>query len=343
MPSTTNATATIHTLRNIFSTHGLPVHLVSDNGPPFTSAELKTFMKQKGIYHIRTPPFHPASNGAAEKAVQTFKRALQKDTATVPLKHKLANFLLSYRTTPHSATGQAPCIMLMHRSIQTRLDLVYPSLTDVISRHQKSQCPSHDNSQPLRRFAVGDTVLARDYRTNQAKWSEETMTQVLGPLTSEVYLPDTQLKWKRHTDQLVHCPSSTASPTNTTDSLVSFPSVACRQDQLTVLQFLLETHFLRRSSINKLRLLLWLHPQPQISEDTRVASDSAETTADSNSSTAITSILGRNPVSPIATSSLCRSTRLSRPPERLDLYFFALLCCDGLRLLVSGEVFLPFI
>ena len=155
MPSKTNATATIHTLRNIFSTHGLPVHLVSDNGPPFTSVEFETFMKQNGIYHVRTPPFHPSSNGAAEKAVQTFKRALQKDTSTVPLKHKLANFLLSYRTTPHSATGQAPCILLMRRSIRRRLDLVHPSLTDVISRHQKSQCLSHDNSQPLQRFAVG--------------------------------------------------------------------------------------------------------------------------------------------------------------------------------------------
>ena len=226
MPSTTNATATIHTLRNIFSTHGLPVHLVSDNGPPHTSAEFETFMKQNSIYHIRTPPFHLSSNGAAEKAVQTFKRALQKDTSTVPLKHKLANFLLSYRTTPHSATGQAPCTLLMHRSIRTRLDLVHPSLTDVISRHQQSQCLSHDNSQPLRRFAVGDMVLARDYRTNQAKWSEGTITQVLGPLTYEVYLPDTQLTWKRHTDQLIHCPSSSASPTNTADSLVPSP-VSC--------------------------------------------------------------------------------------------------------------------
>ena len=119
--------------------------------------------------------FTPRQTDQLRKRYRKFKRALQKDKSTVPLKHKLANFLLSYRTTRHSATGQAPCTLLMHRSIRTRLDLVHPSLTDVISRHQQSQCFSHDNSQPVRRFAVGDTVLAQDYRTNQAQWSEELL------------------------------------------------------------------------------------------------------------------------------------------------------------------------
>ena len=72
MPSTTKASATIQVLRDIFAVHGLPVELVSDNGPPFASEEFATFTRQNGIRHIRSPPFHPSTNGAAERAVKTF-------------------------------------------------------------------------------------------------------------------------------------------------------------------------------------------------------------------------------------------------------------------------------
>ena len=70
MPHTT-ATVTIQALRSIFAIHRLPVELLSDNGPPFTSEEFATFMRQNGIGHLRSPPFHPATNGASERAVQT--------------------------------------------------------------------------------------------------------------------------------------------------------------------------------------------------------------------------------------------------------------------------------
>ena len=130
MATSTNAASTIRVLRNIFATHGLPVQLVSDNGPPFSSAEFEAFMKQNGIHHFRTPPFHPSSNGASEKAVQMVKKALLKGPPTTPLHYRLVNFLLNYRTTPHSTTGQFPSVLLMRRSVRTQLDLIHPSLKE---------------------------------------------------------------------------------------------------------------------------------------------------------------------------------------------------------------------
>ena len=67
------STITIDQLRSIFATHGLPEMLVTDNGTVFTSDEFNRFTKQNGIRHVRSAPYHPASNGLVERAVQTLE------------------------------------------------------------------------------------------------------------------------------------------------------------------------------------------------------------------------------------------------------------------------------
>ena len=64
------STVTIDQLRSICVTHGLPEMLVTGNSSVFTSDE---FQKQNGIRHVKSMPYHPASNGLVERAVQTFK------------------------------------------------------------------------------------------------------------------------------------------------------------------------------------------------------------------------------------------------------------------------------
>lgn len=62
----------------MFSVHRLPDVVVTDNGPTFTGELFQEFVKRNGIRHIRTAPFHPASNGLAKRAVQTLKNGLKK-------------------------------------------------------------------------------------------------------------------------------------------------------------------------------------------------------------------------------------------------------------------------
>ena len=104
----TSALKVAAVLRRIFSTHGYPECLVTDNGPPFTSSEFNSFMDQCGILHKLTPPYHPSSNGLAESMVKTLKSYLNKENKTSDMEKSLADFLMSYRNTPHTSTGHSP-------------------------------------------------------------------------------------------------------------------------------------------------------------------------------------------------------------------------------------------
>ena len=75
-PMTSATTAkTVEVLRQLFPSYGLPEEVVLDNGPQFIS--VSDFMKANGVKHVRIAPYHPASNGLAERFVQSFKTALK--------------------------------------------------------------------------------------------------------------------------------------------------------------------------------------------------------------------------------------------------------------------------
>jgi len=103
---TTTTKMTVNVLSDIFTTHGFPRILVSDNRPQFTSSELEDYLFQNNIVHYRSPPYHPSTNGLAENMVKNIKHHLKK--------HKLANisccvsdFLRVYHNTLHITTNRA--------------------------------------------------------------------------------------------------------------------------------------------------------------------------------------------------------------------------------------------
>ena len=87
---------TINQLRPLFTTHGIPEVLASDNGKPFTSTEFSELTKRNGIRHIKTAPYHPSSNGLAERAVKTVKVELKKCNDVGSLNCQLAQLFFQY-------------------------------------------------------------------------------------------------------------------------------------------------------------------------------------------------------------------------------------------------------
>ena len=98
----------------MFARYGIPVTLVSDNAPQFSSAELKEFAEAYGSHHITTSPYCPQANGQAECTVHTMKNLLRnaKDPHMV---------LLSYHATPLEWCRLTPAELLMGRKIRTNL------------------------------------------------------------------------------------------------------------------------------------------------------------------------------------------------------------------------------
>ena len=195
--NSTSASQTIDKLRTMFSTHGLPVTLVSDNEPPFSSADFQDFMHCNGIVHQRVPPYHPSSKGLAENMVKSLKQALNKAHRSDSMETKIAKFLATYRATLHSVTGKSPAEILLQRLPRTRLSLIHPCMP----RRMSVTVEQRVGHRPPRLFNEGQEVLLRDLRPNAPqKWRHAVILCKQGPLTYKVVV-DGQTK-QAHVDQL---------------------------------------------------------------------------------------------------------------------------------------------
>ncbi|XP_022101226.1 uncharacterized protein LOC110984905 [Acanthaster planci] len=120
------AATTVRVLQRLFSTHGIPETVITDNRTQFVSEELSQFLSQNGVEHLQTAPKHPSSNGLAERAVQTVKVGVKK-IRSGDLELRLQQFLLCYRVTPQLTTGKSPSELLYRRQIRTKLNQLKPN------------------------------------------------------------------------------------------------------------------------------------------------------------------------------------------------------------------------
>ena len=123
----TNTKSVVNAMKSVFSCHGIPRKLRSDNGPQFNSKEFRSFCDQYGIQHVTSSPHFQSSNGEAERAIQTVKKLWRKSD------DKYLS-LLDYRTTPLETINLSPAQLLMGRrprnTLPTRSDLLKPMKVD---------------------------------------------------------------------------------------------------------------------------------------------------------------------------------------------------------------------
>ena len=154
--------ATVDRLRMTFASFGIPDTVILDNGTNFVSEVFQTFLSRNGVKHLKVAPKHPASNGLAERMVQSVKEGISKMT-TGSLETKVARFFFKYRTMLHATTGRTPAELMFGRQMKTHLDLLHPDersrvAESRVAERQFKQKEYHDMHAKSRTFEVGDTV-----------------------------------------------------------------------------------------------------------------------------------------------------------------------------------------
>jgi len=161
----------------IFATHGLPQVVRSDNGPPFNSEEIRKYMVENGISHLRITPLWPQANSEAENFMKPMTKAIRSAHAEgKPSKKYFHKFLLNYRSTPHCTTGFAPAELLFNRKVRNKL----PQLSEdtqltgqkVEEKNEKAKAKMKAHADAKARAApseitVGDLVWARQKKQNK--------------------------------------------------------------------------------------------------------------------------------------------------------------------------------
>ena len=181
--SSTTSSSVIKVLKSIFSRHGIPETLVSDNGPQYTSQEFTDFSKSYDFTHITSSPHFPQSNGQAERTVQTVKRLLKQSSDPYMA-------LLNYRTTPLLWCNISPARLLMGRSLRTNL----PQLKEHL-------CPKWEYLEEFRQ-------CNSDYKRKQKRYYD--IRHRVHPLP---FIPNNTEVWVNTGNQQV--PGRVVAPSNT--------------------------------------------------------------------------------------------------------------------------------
>ncbi|XP_064648773.1 uncharacterized protein K02A2.6-like [Lineus longissimus] len=147
-----------------FAQHGIPVSLLTDNGPQYTSRKFQEFSDKLGFCHKTSSPHYPRSNSLAEITVQTVKNLLKKAKEAVQDPY-LA--LLTYRDTPRSNDFESPAQLLLGRRLRSQIPVVADELK-----------PNHPNSNLVHEKLLGRKAVAKSMHN---KHSRRTPYQPLLP------------------------------------------------------------------------------------------------------------------------------------------------------------------
>jgi transposase InsO family protein len=220
--TSSSATTTIRTLDEVFSRFGYPQILVSDNGTQFCSLQMIEFCAAKGIRHIKSPPYHPQSNGQAEIFVGAFKTAIKK-IGGGEVDESLIEFLRAYRTTPNKncPDNKSPAEVMFGRQIRNNMELMLPPkpVQFTVNAKQNAQFNKRHGARE-RSYLPNDKVKAMVHQNNKWTWQFGTIIEKVGKVLYNVLLTENHKLIRSHANQLQSCQAEPASPTSQTKTPV---------------------------------------------------------------------------------------------------------------------------
>lgn len=182
MMSSTIAECVIEKLINFFCIFGLPSELVSDNGPPFKSKKFIDFLTSHNIKYTPAPPYHPQSNGQAERPVRTIKQIFYKFCLGVEgnltMKEKIQKFCMYHNNSPSTTTGKAPLSIIFSYKPKTLLDLINYKPKDTMDKNGNIN-EVKSSVKKSTKFEVGQNVMYLNHYKSHVKWVPAKVVQLI--------------------------------------------------------------------------------------------------------------------------------------------------------------------
>ena len=122
---TVDAEQIAEALMGFFSSVGIPLEILTDQGFNFMSKLLKEVYHLMEIKPIRTSPYHPQTDGLVERFNQTLKAMLRRSAEEGKDWDKLLPYVLfAYREVPQETTVFSPFELLYGREVRVPLDVI---------------------------------------------------------------------------------------------------------------------------------------------------------------------------------------------------------------------------
>ena len=196
--------------KQIFSEHGVPEKVISDNGPHFDSQAYRNFAESWGFDHVTSSPYYPRSNGFIERCVQTTKNTLKKAKADNADPYMA---LLCLRTTPLDHQVPSPAELLYTRKIQGNLPVRIPNqlankdnIYERLLARQATQKAYHDRTaHDLTPLLAGQPVSIQNTITGQ--WQPGVVRTVCDEPRSYIVSTTAGRDLRRNRQQIRHAPT----------------------------------------------------------------------------------------------------------------------------------------
>ena len=180
MPTPCTSHAVVTATADIFSEHGSPEKVVSDNGGHYDCSNYRNFAESWGFEHVTSSPHYPQSNGFIERSIQTVKRTLKKAKES---NTDASKAMLCLRSTPIDYHLPSPSELLYARKlkgdlpIQIRNPLTHrDEIQSRLSERQDTQKAYHDtHAHNLRPLEAGQPVRIQDHVSG--RWNKASITE----------------------------------------------------------------------------------------------------------------------------------------------------------------------
>ncbi|XP_044755743.1 uncharacterized protein K02A2.6-like [Coccinella septempunctata] len=182
-----NSQTVITQFKSIFCRHGIPIQLISDNGPPFNSIEFKRFCEKWNIKHVTSSPHYPKSNGLAERTIGTVKNIFRKckDSGS-----DVYLGLLNFRNTPKADGIASPAKLLMSRNLRCLIPSSTSSLRPsvvpyagerqkIVNRQERVKHYHDRKAKYLPKVEVGENILFK--HNPKSNWIPAIVVQEIIP------------------------------------------------------------------------------------------------------------------------------------------------------------------